>query len=540
MRTTRQIALAILLLGTLFLGATAGRGPAGTDVRNGGSFRVSVPASELDSLDPALAYTDTSLALLGATCARLMSYPDKPPPEGLRLVPEVAAAYPASSRDHRTWTFRLRARFRFSDGTAVRASAFARAIYRMIAPGVVSPGAQYVRDIVGAASFHAGKTPTLAGVTARGNILRVRFTRAVPDFPVRTTMAFFCAVPPGLPPDPEGQNRFPSAGPYFVSEYRAGERAVLERNRFYGGMRPHHVDRFVVDARANSFDDVVDRVERGDADWGWAPPNFLANPQLGLAAKYGVNRSQFFVQPSERQTNSWAMNTSRSLFRDNPRLRQAVNFALDRRALHAVGGALGSRPTDQYLPPSMPGFKDARIYPLGAPDLRRARALARGHTRGGNAVLYTYAAPTAQALGQVVKRNLAQIGINVVVKGIARGAFGARIAPRGAPYDLAFSPWEADYADPYAVVTPLLDGQFIGNPNASRFNSPKYNRLLRQTALLSGEARYQAYGNLDIELARDAAPMAAFATPNEITLVSKRVGCVVLRPKLDLATVCLE
>lgn len=530
----------MLVGGALFLGATARRGPAGTDVRNGGTFRVFVTASELKSLDPALAYTDTSLALLGATCPRLMTYPDRPPPEGLQLVPEVAAAYPAPSRDHRTWTFRLRAGFRFNDGTPVRASAFARAIYRMLAPGVVSPGAQYVRDVVGAVSFHAGKTPAPAGVTASGNILRVRFTRAVPDFPVRTTMAFFCAVPPNLPPDPEGQNTFASAGPYFVSEFRAGERAVLERNRFYGGLRPHHVDRFVVDAHANSFDDVVGRVERGAADWGWAPPNFLANPQLRLAAKYRVNRSQFFVQPSERETNSWAMNTSRPLFRDNPQLREAVNFALDRRALHAVGGPLGSRPTDQYLPPSMRGFKDAQIYPLGAPDLGRARSLARGHTRGGKAVLYTYDAPTALALGQVVKRNLAQIGIDVTVTGITHDAFGARLAQRDAPYDLAFSSWESDYADPSAVLTPLFDGQFIPDPNDSRFNTPKYNRLLRRTALLSGEVRYRAYGNLDIELARDAAPMAAFANPTEIALVSKRVGCVVLRPKFDLAAVCLE
>ena len=43
------------------------------------------------------------------------------------------------------------------------------------------------------------------------------------------------------------------------------------RNRFYRGTRPHHVDRFVVDLRAGTFDDVLDRIERGQADWGYVP-----------------------------------------------------------------------------------------------------------------------------------------------------------------------------------------------------------------------------------------------------------------------------
>src|SRR5204862_3807493 len=128
----------------------------------------------------------------------------------------------------------------------------------------------------------------VAGVPARGSTLTVRFIRPVSDFPARATMPFFCAVPPGLPADPEGVAAFPSAGPYFVSEYRPGERAVIERNRFYGGKRPHHADRFVVDLQATSHTDVLDRIERGAADWGTAAPPDYSDPGRRLAAKYGV------------------------------------------------------------------------------------------------------------------------------------------------------------------------------------------------------------------------------------------------------------
>ena len=64
-------------------------------VREGGIFRISLAAgSGIDHLDPALAYTPAAWALLDTVCARLLTYPDKPPPAGFRPVPEVAAALP--------------------------------------------------------------------------------------------------------------------------------------------------------------------------------------------------------------------------------------------------------------------------------------------------------------------------------------------------------------------------------------------------------------------------------------------------------------
>jgi peptide/nickel transport system substrate-binding protein len=515
-------------------------GPASTGVRDGGTFRIAFAASDLDSLDPALSYSTQGWSVLSATCARLMTYPDKPAPEGLRVVPEVAAAEPVASRSRRTWTFKLRRGFRFSDGTPVQASAFARAIYRTLAPGISSAGAQYTRDLVGAADVQAGKTTSLSGVTARGNTLTVRFKRAVPDFAARTTMPFFCAVPPGLPTDPEGVGAFPSAGPYFVAEYRAGQRAVLERNRYYRGKRPHHVDRFVINLDASSGSEVLDRIERGTADWGQTAPPDFTDPQRRLVTKYGLNRSQFFVKPS-LTLRSFVLNTSRPLFRDNARLRRAVNFAVDRRAIQGGSiGRLGSSLTDQYLSPSMPGFRNAQIYPLNGPNVLKAKSLARGHTRGGKATLYTFDAPPTLAIAQVVRQNLAKIGLDVVVKAVPPPAYFSSLGAPRQPYDIAFLPWLADYADPYGVVNLLLDGQYIGRTNYSRFNSPTYNRALRHAASLRGYPRYRTYGKLDIKLARDAAPIVAIDNINELTLVSKRVGCVVLRPSLDLAAVCLK
>ena len=85
--------------------------------------------------------------------------------------------------------------------------------------------------------------------------------------------------------------------------------------------------------------------------------------------------------------------------------------------------ALSSRLTDQYLPPAMRGFRDADIYPLDGPDLGRARALARGHTRSGKVLLYTVDPPHHLAFAQSIKQNLAKIGLDVQIKGIPRQAY---------------------------------------------------------------------------------------------------------------------
>ena len=540
MRRKLQWATAVLVLaGVLVAGSMQppAVGSVGNEVREGGDFRISLGAGLFDHIDPALAYSGASAAILNTVCATLMAYPDKPPPEGYKLVPEVAKAYPRVSEDGRTWTFTLRSGFRFSDGTPVRASAFARAINRILAPGVASPGAVFTRGIVGAEDVQKGKATSARGVVARGNTLTVRFKQPFPDFPAQTTMPFFCAVPPGLPSDPEGVGAFPAAGPYYVADYRPAERIVIERNPHYGGRRPHHVDRFLVDLRPISPERMLDEVERGDADWGRTLRDLLFDPARGLAKKYGVNKSRFFVKPG-LSSRGYALNTSRPLFRDNPRLRQAVNFAIDRSALE--GGRGRGEVTDQYLPAAMPGFRDASIYPLRRPDLRRARALARGHTRGGKAVLYTLDFPQTLVYARIVRRNLAKIGLDVQVKGLPQAAFFSRgYAPRE-PVDILFTPWTPDYIDPFSHLNVFFDSRFIGGSNGARFDSPGYDRLLRGAASLQGEARARAYGALDVQLARDAAPMVATAFMNEPTLVSARVGCVVLRPELDLTAVCLK
>jgi peptide/nickel transport system substrate-binding protein len=406
----------------------------------------------------------------------------------------------------------------------------------------------HLRDIVGARDVIAGKRKTATGVVARGNTLVVRLTRAAPDFSALTSLPFLCAVPPGLPVEPEGIRRLPGAGPYYVEEYRPGERVLIRRNRFYGGTRSHHVDGFDVDLRsATSGADMVQRIDRGEADWGLNTAPIFLDPALGLVPKYGINRSgsRFFLKPG-LTLRMLAFNSARPLFRNNPALRKAVNFALDRKALQdAAGGPLTGVLTDQYLPPSVSGFRDADVYPLTRSNLQRARELAARNLRGGKAVLYTNNSPPPMAVGQLVAKQLAEIGLEVEVKGVpyhtGSAAYFAKLTGRDEPWDLAVVLWTPSVPDPYAYINMLLGGQHVGATNVGGFASKAYDRQMRDAArILQASERLRAYGLLDVQLARDAAPLAALSALNEPTFVSDRVGCIVLRPMLDLTAVCLN
>ena len=538
--------LLVSLVAALAGGAVLAQAGPSARGQDGGMLRITLsPGAGVVLLDPALEFTQPGWALLDATCARLMTYPDKPAPASYRVEPEVAAHYEVSD-DFKTYTFTLRRGFRFSDGTQVRASAFANAINRALQPFINAPAAIHMQDIVGALDVLEGRRRTASGVVARGDKLVVRLMRPAPDFPARTAMPFFCAVPPDLPSSGEGIARFPSAGPYYVDEYRAGERVVIRRNKYYGGSRIVHLDGFEVDLRGGTPQDMIRRVERDDADWGhMVAGQFFADPTLDLPAKYGVNKSEFFVKPG-LTLRMLAFNSSRPLFRNNPRLRRAINYALDRKALQATaGGSIASRSTDQYLPYGIPGFRDSEVYPLAGPELARARALARGNLRGRKVAMYTTNVAPAIATAQLVKQQLATIGLAVdivpIPMHIASAAYLDKLTARGEAWDLALVLWTPNIPDAHAYLNQLLEAQRLDGRTLTGFRSHAASRELSRAArTVQGRARDDVYAELDALLARDFAPLAALGVLKEVTLVSNRVSCIVLRPVLDLAVACLK
>jgi peptide/nickel transport system substrate-binding protein len=520
--------------------------PAGSgNAVRGGVARLLV-TGDPGPTDPAL---DTDFQRLSATCALLYNYPDRAYPEGAQLRPEVADGPPSVSADGRTYEFRVREGFRFSapSNEPVTAEAFARAIERGLSPRMGSFVAQLLGDIVGAQDYAAGRTRRIAGLSARGDRLVIRLERPSPDLTARLAARYFCAVPPNTPITPKGVDAVPSAGPYYVASHIPERSLVLRRNPNYHGPRPHRLAeiRYTIGVRAER---AVAAVEAGRADYVALNPAELtqgapAELVRRLTKRYGARseaarsgRQQLFTQPS-LSVYSFVFNTRRGPFTD-PRLRRAVSFAMDRRALaaHTGGGELG-RPTDQFIPPGLPGFEDAAVYPLGGPDLESARRLTGGRRR--QAVLYTCNLPGCTRHGQILKSNLRAIGIDLTVRELPLGAMFERTQNPSEPFDIAYSNWFVDYADPFGYI----NSQFASEDfRPGVFEDRGAERRMAHAATLTGDARLRAYAKLDRYLAAKAPPAAAFATGTASYFLSARMGCQVLHPifGLDLASLCVR
>jgi ABC-type oligopeptide transport system substrate-binding subunit len=148
--------------------------------------------ADLDSIDPALAYVNTSWQYEYATCLKLLNYADAEGPAGARPVPDAAVSLPTVSPDGLTYTFSIRDGLRFSppSGELVDAETFKHAIERVLAPAMASPGVPQFRDIAGAQAVIDGNATTVSGIVADGQTLTITLIAPRPDFLDRIATPF--------------------------------------------------------------------------------------------------------------------------------------------------------------------------------------------------------------------------------------------------------------------------------------------------------------------------------------------------------------
>jgi peptide/nickel transport system substrate-binding protein len=512
--------------------------------RVGGTFKHSLSV-DIDYVDPALAYYVPSWAIMYSTGAMLLNYPDAPAPKGSRLTPDVAKGFPRIAKNGLTYTFQLKNNFRLSNGQKVTAANFVYAINRDLNKRMSSPSQPFIEDIAGAQAVIDGKATRASGLKAIGKYtLQIKMTKRAPDLLARLAMPFFQAIPTNLPIVPDGVNApVHTAGPYYIQKWDRNRQVVVARNRFYRGPRPHNVNSIVIDVGL-PLETIKLNIDRGVTDTGDIPPS--AHAELGR--RYGVKKGspgRYFANPAP--TISYlAMNHDRPLFGGgglgNLRLKKAINYVIDRQAIMTQRGAYAGVTNDQYMPPSMRGFKNVSIYPR-RPNISQARSLAQGQTRGGNGVFYCANRAPAPQQCQIVQANLRNIGLNMDIKLFPRAVQFEKAGNKGEPFDLTLEGWHMDYFDPYDFIF-LVDGTTIrptNNVNFSYFNSAAFNKKIARAKTLVGVPRYRAFSQLDADIAKNGSPLATYGTPNDRYYVSSRTGCYHYHPVFtwDYASLCL-
>ena len=506
---------------------------AGASRQKGGILRVGTTGASVQ-VDPQLAYISTAWWLEYATAAKLLNYPDKKGRAGQLLRPEVASRYVVSNGGKR-YTFFIRKGFRFSDGTPVTARNFKYAIDRAANHDLASPGAQFITDengtnIVGAKVVNRGKGTHVSGVQVRGNRLIINLTKPDSTFLSKITMPFFQATSTKLPLDREVVNvnsarDYPSAGPYTYTRNDVNTLTSIRRNPYWrrgpGRERPRNLDG--VDLQWNLNEQTAfNQVKNNELDEGPIPAAEVQN----VVNEYGVNRTRFWAM-AQNCLGYLPLNMANDLFRGNPKLRMAINYAIDRGAYIAqVGGWAGERWT-HALNPNVPGWRNENPYPR-RPDLPRARRLAAGHMRDGKITVYYRSSGTINpAQGQIVRQDLINLGFapeNITMKGFSGGNIFTALGIRGNDADIAVSiAWCHDFADAEDWIRSLFYGSANYFTNYSQMNLARWNRKIDAASKLAGPKRLEAFGRLDIEIMKKVAPIAVERTYNNRFFFSDRV-----------------
>ena len=425
---------------------------ASPDVHRGGTLHVG-GENPLDTIDPATAYAFESWSILTMTNDGLVAFQRVGGPQGAAIVPDLATSIPQPSDGGRTLTFHLRPGIRYSDGTPVRPEDFRLALERMFAlKGGLSI---YFTKIVGAtACVDAPETCDLsAGIETDDAEGTVTFHLTKPDAELLYALAMpsAFAVPRGTPLTAIGSTPLPATGAYRITSYVPGKDGSiqLERNpRFVEWSRAAKPDGYpdVVDWRFGMTpDDQVTATEQGTLDYMFEtpPPSRLRE----LQTRYP---GQLFDQASP-STWGFSINVTLAPF-DDLRVRQALQFAVDRKRMVAGGGgkALWAL-TCQILPPGFPSHRPYCPYTedpddrgtWSAPDLARARELvAASDTRG--AAVTVWAPRFAEAGGREIVRALAGLGYRSTLRLIASADeyFGRWLYPHSGSIQIGFVGWE--------------------------------------------------------------------------------------------------
>jgi YVTN family beta-propeller protein len=339
------------------------------------------------TIDPALQGDLLPLVSDGLTRDELVTYDHSAGSAGTRLVPDLALNVPIATDSGTTYTFRLRPGIRYSDGRLVRAADYRRAIERIFR--LHSFWREGLTAIVGASACTIARCDLSRGIVTDEATRTVTFylRAANPGFLTNLTSAAASPVPPGTPWHPV-TTPIPGTGPYVIAQANTKHIVWIRNPRFREwshaaqpagkpdrivlrfGFSPAREVRLVASGRA---DVVVDDIPRQLLP-------FVETRYPAQIHPYAIPTTDFVH-----------INTTVAPF-DDLRVRRALNFAIDRRAIvRLFGGAQLAMPTCQVFPPGVVGYRRYCPYTVNpdrtgayhGPDLARARTLvAASGTRG--------------------------------------------------------------------------------------------------------------------------------------------------------------
>jgi len=493
--------------------STTSSSGGGSTTASGGktfpNFRLAYDTG-IDYLDPALSYTQEGWEIMWNVYLPLIGYKHVAGPDGATIVPYLAQDLPKVTDGGKTYTLTLRKGVKYSDGTPVKASDFAVAIERDFK--VDSPGVGFFGNIVGADTFSKNpKSGHISGITTNDKTGEITIKLNAPqgDFTNILATMFAAPVPADSPAKDASTNPLPSTGPYMIQSYKPNKQAIVVRNpnfdaALYNGNVPSgNPDKMTIDIVG---DDTValQRVISGqdDYDYHQIPTDRLATTQQKYPDQIKVY--------TPANTYYFFMNNRVAPF-DNLKVRQAVNYAINRDALVRIYGGL-AQPTENVLPPTYPSYKKHDLYPY---NLAKAKKLiAESGQKGASVTVWNHDRGNDPKATAYLTDVLNSIGLKAKEKIINSGVYWSTVGNQATKAQIGFADWFQDYPHPLDWIDVMLNGDRITqthNNNYANYDNATVNAKiadLNQEPTLTDSVNSQ-WATLDDTIIKDA-PWAAF------------------------------
>ncbi|MEU7555944.1 ABC transporter substrate-binding protein [Streptomyces sp. NPDC044571] len=535
--------------------ATTGSGTViGGTPQKGGTLTV-LSNQDFTHLDPARNWVmgdmDFGTRLLYRT---LVTYKAEPGTKGGELTPDLAEDLGVSSNGAMTWTFRLKAGLRYEDGSPITAQDVKYNVERSFSPDLPGGPDYAARYLAGAEGYRGpAQGKHLDSVkTPDDRTIVFELRKPFAEFPHATVLPTFAPVPQAHDTGSQYDSRPFSSGPYKIETYDRGKQLTLVRNAHWepatDGVRKAYPDKVVVmmGLRANQIDDRLIAASGADASavsWGKLRPE--STPKVLTKADVRAR----LLSESSNCTEMVQMHTGRAPF-DNVKVRQAVQYALDRQAiLTASGGpALGDIAT-AIMPGSI--FGGTQPDTLGIPatgDTGKAKQLLEEAGRAEGFATSLTVSNGDKGVAEAVQQSLGRIGIKVTIETVDPSAFYDTIGDTKSRTDLVYTGWCPDYLSGSTFLPFVFDGRYIkekGNSgNHSLFRDEATMQRMDQIAAMTdtGQAD-RAWQELDGQILAQAptAPVVIERMPLLLgTNIAGAFGHTSFGGQIDYATVGLK
>ncbi len=435
-------------------------------------LEVAVDASPA-GLDPHIITAFSSFQMVNGTIYEGLTIIDK----DLAISPSLAESWTVSA-DGKSYRFKLRSGVTFHDGSKMDAEDVAASLNRVLAKEIASPLASRLAAI---------DKITVIDASALEVALKE------PSAPLLTSLATIAIVPRRFVADKDGLQRQPvGTGPFKMTEWQPnGFVGLAKHDGYWQAGKPK-----LAGVKFNIVPESSTR-QVGVSSGQYAMlPNIDAATALQLRGKPNVR----LVETLELAYTLIGFNTAKAPF-DNPKVREAVNIALNRpeiiqAAFFGLGVPAGP------LSPALKGWAtDVKEFPCYAHDPAKATAMlkAAGFDKPIELTMLVLPRQDIKDMAQVIQQQLNKVGFKIELKTPELGQFVQDW--RNSAFDL-FASTNAGSADP--------DDYFYrafrtgGSTNVYKYSNADIDALLdKARATIDLPARKAAYKEVQAKIACD-------------------------------------